>query len=70
MIGDVSIGTGFAGPFGSFSILLFRGVLNIKNEYLFMIELPTVFLYLVSFYWLTLQKKKYHFISEDNLFLD
>ena len=31
MIGDVSTGTGFAGPFGSFSVLLFRGVLNIKN---------------------------------------
>ena len=31
MIGDVSTGTGSAGPFASFSVLFFRGFLKIKN---------------------------------------
>ena len=35
-----------------------------------MIELPTIFIYLISFYWLTLQKEKYRFIHEDNLHIN
>ena len=62
-IGNFSAGTGFSGVFAT-GVLLGAKAINLKNSTLFFIEMPTVFIYFFSFYWLVTQKKKYEFIPE------
>ena len=50
-IGFFSAGTGFSGLFAT-SVLLGAKAINLKNSTLFLIEMPTIFIYIHSFYWL------------------
>jgi len=56
----LSAGTGFAGIFGTSTLLICKSsLLNISNQTLFIVETPTIILYFFSFIWLDSQKKKY-----------
>ena len=62
-IGNFSAGTGFSGVFAT-GVLLGAKAIKMKNSTLFFIEMPTVFIYFFSFYWLVTQKKTYKFLPE------
>lgn len=51
LIGDVSTGTGVSGIFATFT-LFFAKWINLKDQYLFLIEAPTMLVYYLSFKWL------------------
>lgn len=47
-VGYVSSGTGFAGIFGTLSLLVLQGI-NLSNQAIFLIATPTVFIYFAAF---------------------
>jgi hypothetical protein len=51
MVGDVSVGTGFAGIFATTSLLATKAI-GLSNQALFFIEAPTILLYFIAFRWL------------------
>lgn len=63
LIGDVSAGTGFAGPFASGTLLISKTV-GMSSELLMFLEAPTILIYFFAFRWLVDQKKNYRFIPE------
>jgi hypothetical protein len=65
LVGDVSAGTGFAGPFATGTLLISK-YYGLSSEILFFGQVPTVFVYFFAFKWLVDQKKKYRFIPEIN----
>jgi hypothetical protein len=56
LVGDISAGTGFAGPFASGTLLISKAV-GLSSQILFFIEIPTIFIYFFAFKWLVDQKK-------------
>lgn len=63
MVGYVSCGTGFAGPFAT-AFPLGLKALGLSNQAIFLIEAPWILAYYCAFRWLVNQKKKYPFIPE------
>jgi hypothetical protein len=63
-VGYVSSGTGFAGIFGTVTLLVLGG-LNVSQQAIFLLATPTVCIYFASFYWLNKQKKMYPFVQVD-----
>jgi hypothetical protein len=63
LVGDVSAGTGFAGPFASGTLLVSK-YFGVSSDILFFVEVPTIFVYFFAFKWLVDQKKKYRFVPE------
>ena len=51
LVGDVSAGTGFAGPFASGTLLLSK-YFGMSSELLMFLEVPTIFVYFFAFKWL------------------
>jgi hypothetical protein len=51
MVGDVSVGTGFAGIFATGSLLGAKAI-GLSNQALFFIEAPTIIVYFIAFKWL------------------
>jgi hypothetical protein len=51
MVGDVSAGTGFAGPFASGTLLIAKSF-GLPSAILFFMEVPTIFVYFFAFKWL------------------
>ena len=56
LIGDFSAGTGFAGPFASGTVLITK-YYGMPSYLLFLIEIPTIFVYYYAFKLLVAQKK-------------
>lgn len=54
-VGYVSSGTGFAGISGTVTLLLLKGA-GLANQYIFIIAIPTIFIYFFAFRWLNIQK--------------
>ena len=54
-VGYVSSGTGFAGIFGTLTLLLLQSI-NLSNQAIFLIVTPTVCIYFAAFSWLNKQK--------------
>jgi hypothetical protein len=50
-VGDISVGTGVAGIFATFTNLGFKAI-GLENKIIFLIETPTVFIYYFAFLWL------------------
>ena len=44
LVGYVSSGTGFAGIFGTLTLLVLHGI-NLSNTFIFLIAIPTIFVY-------------------------
>ena len=61
MVGDFSSGTGFSGIFATFSLLGSKAI-GMESQTLFFIEIPTIFIWFGSFWWLIQQKKKYRLV--------
>ena len=61
-VGFVSSGTGFAGISGTVTLLVLKGI-GLANQYIFIIALPTIIVYYISFQWLNRKKKRYPFIE-------
>ena len=66
LVGDVSSGTGFAGIFATGTLLLCKYI-NLKDNWLFLIEMPTVFVYYFSFRYLNKQKQRYALVNDENM---
>jgi len=65
LVGDVSSGTGFAGIFATGTLLLSKYI-NLDDYWLFLIEMPTVFVYYFSFRYLNIQKQRYALVTNEN----
>ena len=63
MIGDVSTGTGVSGILATFT-LFFAKWMNISNQYLFLIEAPSMIIYYFAFKWLDNQRRRYPFVQQ------
>jgi len=61
-VGYVSSGTGFAGISGTVTLLALKGI-GLKNQWIYLIAIPTIFVYYSSFQWLNRKKKRYPFIE-------
>lgn len=64
-VGYVSSGTGFAGIFGTLTLLTLQA-LNLSNTAIFLLATPTVCIYFASFSWLNTKKKKHYFFQVDH----
>jgi battenin len=56
VVGYYGSGTGFAGIFGSGIFLILKGLANLNDGIIFFCVLPSVLVYLLSFYWLNHKK--------------
>ena len=56
LVGYISSGTGFAGILGTFTLLLLQS-LNFSNTTIFLIAIPTIFIYQFNYFWLNLKLK-------------
>jgi CLN3 protein len=63
VVGYFGSGTGFAGVFGSGTILLLQS-LGLDNGTIFFIITPTVIPYFIAFWWINSMKTKYPYIPE------
>ena len=68
-VGYVSSGTGFAGIFGTLTLLVLQSI-NLSNQAIFILATPTVCIYFGAFSWLNKQKKSYRFIQDDDAGID
>ena len=66
VIGYFASGTGFAGIFGTSSILLLKSSIHIDESTLFFLMTPLSLAYYLAFHWLHSMKQQYPFISNDN----
>lgn len=63
VVGYFGSGTGFAGVFGSGTILALQSA-NLSNGQIFFLITPTVIPYFLSFFWINRMKTKYPYIDE------
>ena len=61
-VGYVSSGTGFAGISGTMTLLMLKGI-GLEDQYIFVLAIPTIFIYYYAFRWLNSQKMAYPFID-------
>jgi hypothetical protein len=52
-VGYVSSGTGFAGLSGTMTLLILKG-LGLDDQYIFVLAIPTIFIYFSAFQWLNI----------------
>lgn len=50
-VGYIASGTGFAGMFGTFSLLSMQGI-GLSNGTIFIVVMPTIIIYISSYLWL------------------
>ena len=60
-VGFFGSGTGFAGIFGSGILLILKGA-GLSDGVIFLIVAPSVIPYFFSFFWLHMNKVKYHYV--------
>jgi CLN3 protein len=63
VVGYFGSGTGFAGVFGSGTILLLQS-LNLSNGQIFFIISPSVIPYFLSFWWINRMKARHPYVLE------
>ena len=64
IVGYFGSGTGFAGIFGSGSLLLLKSA-GLDNAKIFYVMIPTVVLYFLSFLWISTIKQKYPYVPQE-----
>jgi battenin len=65
VVGYFGSGTGFAGVFGSGSILILKS-LGLDNGTIFFIITPTVIPYILAFWWINTMKGRYPYVPEQS----
>jgi battenin len=63
VVGYFGSGTGFAGVFGSGTILILQSA-GLSNGVIFFIIMPTVIPYFIAFWWINGMKAKYPYVIE------